>query len=179
MFGLSKTRMSLPGGGSVLVPEPYNRTPSYPTYAGKYGLGQNMLVAYRNWRSTMSGHPECDGMIAVGRTERFESLNAFMRSARGGLSIHWSDADRIPGQAWDGNEKRYPAEESEGPAGPQIVQLLSVGRVGFLKPYDLPALMYVAGNRNGLHLAIWIANTHGGANKAERLVESMAASFAP
>ncbi|RYG28622.1 MAG: hypothetical protein EON93_18260 [Burkholderiales bacterium] len=177
MFGLSATRADLPGGGSVLVPEPYNREPSYPTYAGKHGIEKDMRVAYRNWRSTMSGHPECDGMIAIGRTERFDSLKAFMQSARAGLSIHWSDADRIPGQPWDGNEKRYPAEESDGAAGPQIVQLLCVGRVGFLKPYDLPALMYVAGNRNGLHIGVWIADIHGGAKKAERLVSAIAQSF--
>jgi len=177
VFGLSKTRMSLPGGGSVLVPEPYNRTPSYPTYATKQSLGRDMLVAYRNWRSTMSGHPECDGMVAVARAERFESLKYFMQTARAGLSIHWSDADRIPGQAWDGNEKRYPAEESDGAAGPQIVQLLSVNYVGFLKPYDLAALMYAAGNRNDLHIAIWIADVHGGTKRAERLVNAVAASF--
>ncbi len=177
MFGLSNTRKNLPGGGSVLVPEPYNRPPRYPTYAERNDLGADMLVAYRNWRSTLSGHPECDGMIAVARAERFGSLRDFMQSARGGLSIHWSDADRIPNQAWDGNEKRYPAEESDTPEGPQILQILSVGHTGWLKPYDLPALMYVAGNRNGLHLAVWIANAHGGAKKAQRLVNAIAASF--
>ncbi|RYZ08279.1 MAG: hypothetical protein EON61_12925 [Alphaproteobacteria bacterium] len=169
--------MELPGGGSVRVPEPYNRKPSYPTYANKNGIEKDMLVAYRNWRSTMSGHPECDGMIAIGRAERFASLKAFMQSARGGRSIQWSDADRIPGQPWDGNEKRYPAEESDGAAGPQIVQLLAVNRVGFLKTYHLSALMYVAGNRDGLHIGVWIADVHGGANKAERLVKSIAGSF--
>ena len=171
------TRMGLPGGGSVLVPEPYNREPGYPTYAEKHALGKNMRVAYRNWRSTMSGHPECDGMIAIGRAERFESLMSFRQSARGGLSIQWADADRIPGQAWDGNEKRYPAEQNVGPSGPQIVQMLSVNRVGFLDTYHWPALMFVAGDRNGLHIAVWIADAHGGARKAERLVNAIAASF--
>lgn len=169
--------MALPGGGSVLVPEPYNRASTYPTYAQKYDLGKDMLVAYRHWRSTLSGHPECDGMIAVGRAERFESLRDFMRTARAGLSIQWSDADRIPGQAWDGNEKRYPAEENEGAGGPQIAQMLSVNRVGFLKPYHLPALMFAAGDRNGLHIAVWIAHAHGGAKKADHLVNAIAASF--
>lgn len=171
--------MELPGGGSVLVPEPYNRKPDYPTYAGKRGLERDALVAYRNWRPTMSGHPECDGMIAVGRAERFGSLNAFRLHACGGLSIQWADADRIPGQAWDGNEKRYPAEETVGADGLQIVLLLSVNRVGFLKAYHQSALMYVAGNRNGLHIGVWIADIHGGAKKADRLVRSLAASFRP
>lgn len=177
MFGFSSTRMSLPGGGSVLVPEPYNRKPNYPTYAEKYGLDRDMLVAYRNWRSTLSGHPECDGMIAIGRAERFTSLQAFMQSARNGLSIQWSDADRIPGQAWDGNEKRYPAEESDGAEGPQIVQILAVNRVGFFSPHTDTALMYIAGDRNGFHIGVWIAAAHGGAKKATRLVNRIAASF--
>lgn len=169
--------MELPGGGLVRVPEPYNRIPTYSTYAAKHGLEKNVLVGYRRWRSTMSGHPECDGMIAIGRAERFDSLMAFRRYASGGLSIQWADADRIPGQPWDGNEKRYPAEESEGPSGPQIVQVLCVGRVGLLKTYDLTALMYVAGHRNGLHIGVWIADVHGGAKKAEKLVNAIAASF--
>lgn len=177
MFGLSKTRMTLPGGGSVLVPEPYNRAPTYPTYAEKYGLGENILVAYRNWRPTMSGHPECDGMIAIARAERFASLKNFMQSARAGLSIQWSDADRIPGQAWDGNEKRYPAEESDGSAGPQIVQLLAVNRVGFFQTYHMPALMFCADDQSELRLAVWIANQHGGEKKVLRLLRAIATSF--
>jgi hypothetical protein len=131
--------MNVPRGGSVLVPEPYNREPDYPTYAQKHGLGDEMLVAYRNWRSTMSGHPECDGMIAVGRADRFASLREFVLAARGGLSIQWSDADRIPGQKWTGDEKRYPVEEQSGSTGPELVQLLAVHRVGWLDVYDDPA----------------------------------------
>ena len=124
--------MGIPGGGSVIIAEPYNRHPDYPTYAEKHGVNAEMRVAYRNWRSTMSGHPECDGMIAVGRIERFDSLRDFMIKARGGLSIQWSDADRIPGQKWTGDEKRYPVEDRDGPAGQEMIQLLAVHRVGWL-----------------------------------------------
>lgn len=171
--------MAIPGGGSVLVAEPYNCKPDYPTYARKHGLNEEMLVGYRNWRSTLSGHPECDGMIAVGRVERFQDLRDFMVMARGGLSIQWSDADRIPGQPWTGDEKRYPVEERTGPLGPEMIQLLAVHRVGWFGVYDDPALMYVVGDRNGLNIAIWITNKHGGAKRALQHVDRIAASFQP
>lgn len=58
-----------------------------------------MLIGYRNWRSTMSGHPECHGMIGVGLATEFESLRAFMSTCRGALSIQWSAADTVPGTA--------------------------------------------------------------------------------
>ncbi len=161
----------------MLMPEPYNRIPSYPTHAEKYGLGQDMLVAYRNWRSTMSGHPGCDGMITVGHSERFDSLEAFKKASRAGLSIDWLDADRIPGQVWDGNEKSYPVEAKNTAEGLELVQLLAVHRSGFFDVYDDPALMYVVGNRNGLHIAIWITNRQGGAQRALQHVARIAASF--
>ena len=169
--------MDLPGGGSVLVPEPYNRKPSYPTYAEKHELGRDLLVAYRNWRSTMSGHPECDGMIAVGRIERFESFRDFVLKARGGLSIQWSAADTVPGTAWTSNEQRYPLEARDGEKGPELVQVLAVHRSGWLDVYDDPALLYAAGNRNGLNIAVWITNRQGGARRALHLVDRIAASF--
>lgn len=170
--------MDLPGGGSVLIAEPYNRKPSYPTYADKRGIGDELLVAYRNWRSTMSGHPECDGVIAVGRAERFDSLKGFMNMARGALSIQWSAADTVAGTAWTSNEQRYPLEERQGEHGPELVQLLAVHRVGIFDVYDDPALMYVAGNRNGLNIAVWITNRQGGPQRALKLVERIAKSFA-
>lgn len=169
--------MSLPGGGSVLMPEPYNRIPAYPTNAEKYGLGKDMLVAYRNWRSTLSGHPGCDGMITVGRSERFDSLQAFKNASRAGLSIDWLDADRIPGQVWDGKEKSYPVEAKTTVEGPELLQQLAVHRSGFFDVYDDPALMYVAGNRNGLHIAVWITDRQGGLRRALQRVSRIAISF--
>lgn len=167
--------MKVPGGGSVLVPEPYNRMPSYPTNAER--VADKVLIGYRNWRSTMSGHPECDGMIAVGLASKFESLRAFMATCRGGLSIQWSAADTVAGTAWTSNEQRYPVEEREGEGGPELIQLLSVHRVGWLGVYDDPALMYVVGHRNGVHVGVWITNRQGGARRASSLVQRIAASF--
>lgn len=167
--------MNIPGGGSVLVPEPYNRKPRYPTYG--QALTHRLLFAHRNWRSTLSGHPECDGMIAVSRAAEFESLRAFMTTSRVGLSTQWNAADTVAGTAWTANEQRYPVEEREGEHGPELVQLLSVHRVGWLDVYDDPALMYVAGDRNGLNIGVWITDKHGGARRAASLVQGISASF--
>lgn len=169
--------MDLPGGGSVLITEPYNRNPSYPTYAERNEVSSDMLIAYRNWRSTMSGHPECDGVIAVGRIERFGTLKDFVLKARGALSIQWSAADTVPGTAWTSDERRYPLEEREGESGPELVQALAVHRSGWLDVYDDPALLYAAGNRNSLNIAIWITNKQGGARRALQHANRIAASF--
>ena len=102
----AQARLPLLGGGSVVVPSPYDRKPSYPTYGEK--IAGEVLVGYRNWRSTMSGHPECDGMLGVGRTERFGDLVAFIQTCRAGLSIQWGDADRIPGTGLGRQRKALP-----------------------------------------------------------------------
>jgi hypothetical protein len=170
--------MQMPrGGGSVVIPEPYNRKPSYPTYAQKYEITDRVLIAYRNWRSTMSGHPECEGMIAVGAHAEFPDLRDFMRTSRAGLSIQWSAADTVAGTSWTANEKKYPVEEREGANGPELVQLLAVHRVGLLDVYDDPALMYVVADRRGVHVAVWITSRQGGPRRALRLADRIAASF--
>ncbi len=159
----------------MILPPPYDRAPSYPTYGER--VADKVLIGYRNWRPTMSGHPECNGLIAVGRADRFDSLRDFMGTGRVGLSINWAHADKIPGQPWTGDEKRYPVEERDGSGGPELLQLLSVHRVGFFGVYDDPALMYVAGNRGEVHLGVWIANRNGGAKRAQQIADSIAASF--
>lgn len=170
--------MSVPRGGSVVIPEPYNRVPNYPTYAEKHDISRTCLIAYRNWRSTMSGHPECNGMIAVGAPSEFQDLRDFMRKARGALSIAWSAADEVAGTRWGaGDTKTYPVEERSGENGPELVQLLSVHRVGFFDVYDDPALMYVVGDRRGVHVAVWITNRQGGPRRALQLADRIAASF--
>ncbi len=169
--------MNVPRGGSVVIPEPYDRKPSYPTKAERNEITDRVLVGYRNWRSTMSGHPECDGMIAVGLPSEFPTLRDFMITSRAGLSNQWSSADTVAGTAWTPNEQRYPVEEREGANGPELVQLLAVHRVGFFDVYDDPALMYVVGDRRGVHVAVWITNRQGGPRRALRLADRIAASF--
>jgi hypothetical protein len=114
------------------------------------GLRTRCCFAYRNWRPTLSGHPECDGLIAVARANTFPDLREFKANCSIGLSIQWGYADKIPRQAWTGDEKRYPVEERGGPHGSEMVQLLSVHRVGVFGTYDDPALMFVAGFRSGV-----------------------------
>lgn len=169
--------MNVPGGGSVAIPSPYDRKPSYPTYGER--AGDKVLFAYRNWRSTMSGHPECDGLVTVALAQAFPDLRDFKSTCSVGLSIQWAHADEIPGQRWTGDEKRYPVEERDGPDGPELVQLLSVHRVGFFGVYDDAALMYVAGFRNGVHIGVWITDKQGGARRAAKIVDRIAASFQP
>jgi hypothetical protein len=174
LFAYAQSRSPLPGGGSVAVPSPYRTKPDYPTYANR---ADNVLVAYRNWRSTMSGHPECDGMVAVGLSERFQSLESFASTGRAALSIQWGDADRIPGQAWDGNERRYTAERRDGDSGPELVQQLAVHRVGFFGVYDEPAYMFAEQHRSGLSIAVWIYSKHGGISGARKIASRIASSF--
>ncbi len=174
-FAFAQARLPLPGGGSVVVPSPYDRKPSYPTYGEK--IADEVVVGYRNWRSTLSGYPECDGMLGVGRTDRFSDLAGFARTCRAGLSVQWSDADRIPGQAWDGNERRYQTELSNGPDGPEMIQRLAVHRVGLFGVYDEPAHMYAVQHRAGVSVALWLYDKHGGVANARKISQRIAASF--
>lgn len=173
-FASAQSRTALPGGGSVAVPSPYKTKPDYPTYADR---ADDVLVAYRSWRSTMSGYPECDGMIAVGRSDRLETLERFASTGRAALSIQWGDADRIPGQAWDGNEKRYSAERRQGGDGPELIQQLAVHRVGFFGVYDEPAHMFAMQHKLGVSIAVWLYDKHGGVSGARKLAVRIASSF--
>ncbi len=170
------TRVQLPGGGSCALPQPYRSKTDYPNYSDR---SPRAVIGYRNWRSTMSGHPECDGFLGVGRADQFDSLKAFAGHAGAAGSIAWSDADRIPGQRWDGNEKRYQAVEGRGPDGPELTSDLSVHVVGFFDVYDKPSVLYAREDRRGVFVGVWIYNSHGGMKAARRLAGGIAASFTP
>ena len=71
-LALAQTRTPLPDGGSIVLPSPFQSKTDYPNYADRV---PNALIAYRNWDSTLSGHPDCDGMLAIGLPTRFESLD--------------------------------------------------------------------------------------------------------
>jgi hypothetical protein len=165
---------TLPGGGRVDLPRPYTAHPSYPTNADR---AEDVLVGYRNWRSTMSGYPECDGMIAAARSDRFPTLDAFVRHAWSALSIHWGASRTIPGQRWDGNERSYPLEPGQGPDGPEITGQLSVQRVGWLRPYDKPAAMLAVALPPGVLVGVWIYQSDGGLRRARALAAGIARSF--
>ena len=82
-FAFAQARVQMPGGGSVIVPSPYKSKTDYPNYADQVHAA---LIAYRNWDSTMSGHPDCDGMLAVSRPNGFESFDLFVRDEIGRAS---------------------------------------------------------------------------------------------
>jgi hypothetical protein len=173
-FAFAQTRTAIPGGGSVTIPSPYRTKTEYPNNARDI---TNALFAYRNWRATMSGHPECDGMLGVAATAGFGDLRSFYQACRPGLSIHWADATLIPGQPWDGNEKRYQIEEGSGPSGPELTCRLAVHRVGFFGVYDEPAHLYAVQHRAGLNVAIWLYDKHGGVKGARRMADRITASY--
>lgn len=173
---VGKGREPLPGGGLVTIPSPYTVATKYPNKANPEW---DVRIGYRNWRSTMSGHPECDGLVAVGRTERFRDLKDFVVSGRAGASLAWSDADRIPGQVWGGDEKRFPIDEAQGENGPELIQKLAVHRVGFFDVYDEPSHLYAVQHVAGVDVAVWLYDKHGGLKGARRLADRIAGSFQP
>jgi len=173
-FAFAETRTALPGGGSAVIPSPYKTKADYPNYAKDI---DDAVIGYRNWRSTMSGHPECDGMIGVGRAEKFRDLKHFVGTCRAGLSIQWRAADTIPGQPWDGKEKRYQESEAPGPHGPERTCQLSVVRVGWWSQYREPARPYAVQHAAGVSVAIWLDDKHGGEDGARWMAHRLAESF--
>lgn len=173
-FAFAQARTPVPGGGSVIIPSPYKSKTDYPNYADRV---PNALIAYRNWDSTLSGHPDCDGMLAVGLPARFESFDRFVQQSGAALSILWGDASKIPGQPWDGKEKHYPMEQGDGPEGPERTRQLAVQRVGFFSTYHEAAHLYAVAHRRGVHLAAWLYDKHGGIQRARQLADQLAASY--
>lgn len=171
---LAKGRSALEGGGSVEIPTPYRVATDYPN---KGESARPALAAYRNWRSTMSGHPDCDGLLVVGRTDQFESLSRFVGLGRAALSISWGAADLVPGSGWGKPSVRYQAEASDGKDGPELVQQLAVHRVGWLDVYDEPAWMYAVSHRLGVSVGVWIFQKHGGLKKARSIADKLAKSW--
>lgn len=170
----SATRATLPGGGTIVVPRPFKTKTDYPNHSDR---APDALIAYRNWDSTLSGHPDCDGMLAVGLPARFDSLNRFVQSSSAALSSRWSSASTIPGQPWDGKEKQFPIERSEGPSGPELARQLAVPRSGWFSTYDEPARMYAVQHRRGLYVAVWLYDKDGGVRGARALADQIAASL--
>lgn len=171
---LASTRATLPGGGSIVVPGPFKTKTEYPNYGDR---APDALIAYRNWDSTLSGHPDCDGMLAVGLPVRFDSLLRFVQSSGAALPSRWSSASTIPGQPWDGKEKQFPIERSEGPSGPELTRQLAVARSGLFSTYDEPAHMYAVQHRRGVNIAVWLYDKNGGVRGARALADQIATSL--
>lgn len=165
------TASPIPGGGSVRLPRPYKATAP-----GDHNHEiETLLTAYRNYRSTMAGSWECDGMIAVGRPERFESLADFVGTARGGLTTHWAFANESESR-WYGKPEKFEEVESKGPNGAERRGRLVVHTVGWTVK-DLPARLYAVNDRRGVMIAVWIYEKHGGEKRAVQMAQAIAASF--
>lgn len=173
-FAFAQARTPLPGGGSVVLPSPYRSNTEYPNYAHHV---PDALIAYNKWDSTISGHPDRDGMVAVALPARFESFDRFVQQAPAALSSRWSAATTIPGQRWDGKEKQFPIERGDGPEGPERTRQLAVTRSGWFSTYDEPAHLYAVAHRRGLHIAVWLYDKHGGVRGARKVADQIAASF--
>ncbi len=162
----------LPGGGSVSIPSAYE-----PILEGDYRWrDRGVLVAYRHYRSMLSGTNECDGMIAAARADAFENLDAFISAARGALTTRWAYANESEGR-WYGKPEKFAEEKRAGANGDEITGALKVHIVGFFDVYDKAGRLYAVNDRRGVMIAIWIFDSHGGEAKARKIADAVAASF--
>lgn len=173
--GENDRRASLPGGGEVVFPARYAPVPE-GDYRWEDTGGR---VAYRNYRSMMSGTSECDGMIAVARLDAHESLEAFVTSARAALTTRWVFADETDGRWYGKADTRLPVERREGPSGPELSGPLSVHVVGLLGVKDKPGRFFAIEDRQGLRVAVWIFDSHGGEARARKLAAAVLKSYVP
>jgi len=171
-FARATQRTPLPGGGSVILPNPYK---SFPP--GDYRYSHlDALVAYRNWRPTMAGANESDGGLAVALPSNFESLGLFVRSMRGAMTSRFSNANESEGR-WYGRPETFPETPGEGANGPELIGKLQVHVVGWTV-HDAPGTMFAVNDQRGVMIAVWLFDRHGGEKQARRLAEKVAASFA-
>lgn len=157
------SRSALPGGGSVLIRAPYR-----PALATDYFHvpGVDALVAYRNRRYRASGNAECDGMIAVARSERAAEIEAFEMNARAALTTSWAFAGERPAP-WGDDRGSIPLEEAEGPGGREAIRELALHLVGIFGTYSKPARFCAVERRIGLKIGVWIFESHGGVARAK------------
>jgi len=174
-FADARKRFPLPGGGEVALPGAYE-----PVMEGDYRWEDTGgLVAYRNYRSMMSGTRECDGMIAVATSTAHDSLDAFVTAARAGLTTRWAFADETEGRWYGKEDTRLPVERRAGPDGEELSGPLSVHVVGLLGVSDKPGRFFAVDHAKGLRIAVWIFDRHGGEKAARKIANAIAASYTP
>lgn len=171
--GPSRTA-ALPGeGGRVTLPARYEPIPE-----GDYRWHDTGgVIAYRRYRSMASGTDECDGMIAVARSDAHESMDAFVNASRAALTTRWAFADETEGRWYGEADTRLPVERRDGPSGPELSGPLSVHMVGFFDVYDKPGRFYAVEHEAGIRIAVWIFDSHGGEARARKMAEGIAGSF--
>ena len=168
-------RAALPDGSTVALPGAYE-----PVTEGDYRWQDTGgLIAYRNYRSMMSGTRECDGMIAVATAAAHDSLDAFVTASRAGLTTRWAFADETEGRWYGKEDTRLPVERRAGPDGEELSGPLSVHVVGLFGVTDRPGRFFAVDHARGLRVAIWIFDRHGGEKAARKIAGSIALSCLP
>jgi hypothetical protein len=169
-FGGTKG-VSIPGGGTVTVPAPYQQrtTPATRSDDGR------ALIAYRKLHSTMAGTTECNGMIAIALPSEVATLGDLVATGRANLTTRWAFANESEGR-WYGKPETWAEVAKQGQNGEERIGPLKVHTVGWTV-YDDPACLYAVNDRRGVMIAVWILNRHGGEKRARRYAERIAASF--
>lgn len=169
----SMRRAPVPGGGSVGLPRAYD-----PVLDGDYrSRDTGALIAYRHYRSMLSGTSECDGMIAVARAGAHESLDAFVAAARGALTTRWAYADESQARWYGKDEGRFPVERRASELGVELSGPLKVHVVGFFDVYDKPARFYAVDHTVGIRIAVWLFDSDGGEARAQKIARAIAQSW--
>ena len=171
-FAEQGRRAALPGGGEIVFPARYEAVTD-DDYRFEDTGGR---TAYRNHRSMMSGTSECDGMIAVARMDKHESLDAFVSASRAMLTTRWASAGETEGRWYGKEDTKFPVERRNGPNGPELSGPLSVHIVGFFDVYD-KAGRFFAIETGGLRIAVWNFNSHGGEKQARKMAAAIARSY--
>ncbi len=173
-FGEKDRRAALPGGGEIVFPARYEPVPE-----GDYRWRDTGGVfAYRNHRSMMSGTSESDGMIAVARLEAHEDLDAFVKATRGLNTSRWREANRTQGHWYGKEDTVFPVERRQGASGLELSGPLSVHVVGMLDVYDKPGRFFAVESDQGLRVAVWIFDSHGGEARARKMAAAILKSYA-
>lgn len=168
-------RAALPDGSTVALPGAYE-----PVTEDDYRWEDTGgLIAYRNYRSMMSGTQECDGMVAVAAAAAHDRLDAFVAAARGALTTRWAFADETEGRWYGKEDTRLPVERRAGPDGEELSGPLSVHVVGFFGVSDKPGRFFAVDHAQGLRIAVWIFDRHGGEKAARKIAGRIAASRSP
>lgn len=172
-LGEQSRRVTLPGGGSVVLPARYAPVPEGDNRWRDTGG----VFAYRNHRLMLSGASESDGMIAVAPLDAHEDLDAFVKDTRGLNTSRWGEANRSQGH-WYGKENTFfPVERRQGASGPELSGPLSVHVLGMLDVYDKPGRFFAIESDQGLRVAVWIFDSHGGEARARKMAAAIVKSY--
>ena len=165
----AQLRIGLPGGGSV-------HTPRYYASDQRRSFRASSIALYRKLKHTLGGYEECDGLINVARRDAFSDLDVFATETESAATTRWLHGDHKPGWTSFVSEK-FPVRRSEGPAGCELIQELTVNMSGMFKATVNVAWRVALEHRAALLVQVWLFEKHGGVAGARKLADEIAASF--